>query len=98
MDISEGAIWVDLCAAGAGPSVCVCVSSCVCVCLSAGWGARAQRPLAPDVMTAGVWGLKIALCSQHCETEEVREEGAGGAGQRRGEVIEKNVAQGPRGR
>ena len=38
---------------------------------------RARRPLAPDVMTAGVWGLKIELCSQHRETEERRGEERG---------------------
>lgn len=72
-------------------------------------GVRAPRPLAPDVMTAGVWGLKIALCSQHRETEE----GQGGTVEARGkagnatkgglevepgEVIEKNVSEGPIGR
>lgn len=93
MDISEGGHsgWLTFVLLGRGRCVCVCPCACVCLFICRP-GVRAPRPLAPDVTTAGVWGLKIALCSQHREREEGRGRGGGPSGKRRGEVIEKNVS------
>ena len=78
--------------------VCVCVCVCECVCVSTGQGESTEATGARCDDRRSL-GLKIALCSQHRETEERRERrgrggrGGGGGGEEAGGLKVKGLKE-----